>query len=170
MSSLSALSVTALGPKAVTKPSASAAKVTMPLCGQWPLNGSGSSSPVGNSASPTILNAICKPCKLAVQSTPRSPPSLHPQAVNKISSKTLTDQLRSLVAPCAAGPLRATPASASLLRDLLTAIAPSKRFLSFAFVSLFARDLAPSKQPQKVQYRKSDVLERTSSNTDYYCY
>src|SRR5260221_6411587 len=75
-----------------------------------------------------------------------------------------------LVAPCAAGPLRATPASASLLRDLLTAIAPSKRFLSFAFVSLFARDLAPSQQPQKVQYSKSDVLERIDSNTDYDCY
>jgi hypothetical protein len=84
--------------------------------------------------------------------------------------RSLTCQELSFVAPCAAGPLRATPASASLLRDLLTAIAPSKRFLSFAFVSLFARDLAPSKQPQKVQYRKSDVLERTGSNTDYDCY
>ncbi len=102
MSSLSALSVTALGPKAVTKPSVSAAKITMPLCGQRPLNGSGSSSPVGNSASPTILNAICKPSKLAVQSTPISPLSLHPQAVNKISSKNLMDQLRSLVVRCAA--------------------------------------------------------------------
>jgi hypothetical protein len=32
MSSLSALSVIALGPKAATKPSASEAKVTMPRC------------------------------------------------------------------------------------------------------------------------------------------
>src|SRR5260221_2458351 len=58
-----------------------------------------------------------------------------------------------IVAPCAAGPLRATPASASLLRDLLTTIAPSKRFLTFAFVILFARFLAPRKQPQKVQHQ-----------------
>ena len=44
-----------------------------------------------------------------------------------------------LVVRCAAGPLRASPASASLLRDLLTAVTPSKRSLTFAFVSLFAR-------------------------------
>jgi hypothetical protein len=45
-----------------------------------------------------------------------------------------------LVASCAApSPLRATSASASLLRDLLTAVAPSKRSPSFAFVILFAR-------------------------------
>jgi hypothetical protein len=36
-------------------------------------------------------------------------------------------------------PLRASPASASLLRDLLTAVTPSKRLPTFAFVILFAR-------------------------------
>jgi len=44
-----------------------------------------------------------------------------------------------LIVRCAAGPLRASPASASLLRDLLTAVTPSKRFPTFAFVILFAR-------------------------------
>jgi hypothetical protein len=62
-------SVLLLGPKAVTKPSVTAAKVTMPRYVQWPLNGSGSSLPVGNSASPTIPKAICKPSKPAVHST-----------------------------------------------------------------------------------------------------
>src|SRR5215475_2216826 len=73
MSSPLAPSVTALGPRPVTKPSATAAKGIMPLCAPWPLNGSGSSSPVGNSASPTTLNAINKPSKPVVQSTQRSP-------------------------------------------------------------------------------------------------
>jgi hypothetical protein len=45
-----------------------------------------------------------------------------------------------LVASCAArSPLRATPASASLFRDLLTAVAPSKGVSIFCFVILFAR-------------------------------
>ena len=66
-----------------------------------------------------------------------------------------------LVVRCAAGPLRATPASASLLRDLLTAVAPSKRFLTFAFVILFARS---SLQPNNLK-RHNNMLEMCSSHS-----
>jgi hypothetical protein len=44
-----------------------------------------------------------------------------------------------LVVRCAAGPLRASPASASLLRELFDSGHSKQTVLTFAFVILFAR-------------------------------
>jgi hypothetical protein len=60
------------------------------------------------------------------------------------SAKGLRDSLDALKRAVALAPLRATPASASLLRDLLTAVAPSKRATIFCIRYSVRSFLVPS--------------------------
>jgi hypothetical protein len=100
----------------------------------------------------------------------RAPCPIVPNGVARNPSFPFPNLSRAvLVAPCAAGPLRATPASASLLRDLLTAVASSKRSLSFAFVILFARSSLPSNNLKRSN-TKSRYLKRELHYSAIRCY
>ena len=75
-------------------------------------------------------NFVAPPCPHCPQWGLRSNPKLSaPSPCQELSSSFVVQLV----------PYGLPPASASLFRDLLTAVAPSKRLLSFAFVILFAR-------------------------------